>query len=1060
MEEKVDYMLKMIDQDGDSFAQRAEMYYRKRPEILSFVEDFFRGYRALAERYDHLSRELQSANRTIASVCPEQINLRIDEEDDNQQHDDNNNNKPYSTYPPTSPNAKPIPNAPKTPRKFQKMPSRLMSKKGLLTKPNQIDETPPVSSGLTKEEALIEIDSLQKTILGLQTEKEFIRSTYERAVSVCEEIEERFTEMQRKVNSLQDEFGIGTFIEDDEARKLMVASAMKSCQDALLRVRQKQEKLSEEAIMEHQRIIQAREKIGILKGNESDPETENRDFELLRDNIKTQLLDGSCTSVTMSELAEKLDELVDKVIVLESAVSSQNASVNRLRTEADELEEAIIKGSQNLEVEFERIENLDKNVKTQNVNLQIHLIEASCSYDHLSDKLQTVKPDDDNVMFMEARAAPPSVKPVQLPQLSIEEKIVNLMRPTSHHQRNQAIIDQKSDSNGGSKDDDMIYSLNPFISSDESVGQFKEDVVHSEAFSQKGDQWVDFSGNFDSHSHHQAIIEDPVETKSNLTHHEKEQDKKQKEDDNQQFPYSSTANHRDENAIQVDELSNEPDKKQEEDEKQLFPYNPTANHNENTVQVEEWFKEQDKKQQEENKQEFPFNPVTNHHENTIHVEDWFKEQDDKQQVHHSPATNHNDLSEEKDQVSGIKKSNNKEMEGGDKTEDGDDDPNWRELFLSGLDDREKNLLKEYTSVLRNFKEAKKKLSELEKKNNDSLFKTSMQIKDLKNDNALKDAEIKSLHQKLGLLQSCLDETPTDREQVPELLLVEEEEQQQQQQHQCIQSPPIDLEKEEDGKMVLVDEPLSSYEPRSSNSIIEEKFRTDIDGLLEENIEFWLRFSTSFHQITKFQTSVQDLQAEFLRIKKHIKQEGGHNKNHTVNSDLRPVYKHLREIQTELALWVEHNSLLEDDLQNRVTSLGEIQQEIVRVSNSNEESKEEGVVVELNGYQAAKFQGEVINMKQENNKVVQELQAGLDHVKELQVDITRTISELEEAIGITGSKGKSSRSKIPLRSLLFGARLRKQRPSLFQCLTPTLQKQYSDLGSPPSPPPPPPPSSSS
>ncbi|KAK3030748.1 hypothetical protein RJ639_036552 [Escallonia herrerae] len=82
MEEKVEYILKIIDEDGDSFAVRAEMYYRKRPEIINFVEDCFRGYRALAERYDHLSKDLQSANRTIATVYPERVQLGMDEEDE------------------------------------------------------------------------------------------------------------------------------------------------------------------------------------------------------------------------------------------------------------------------------------------------------------------------------------------------------------------------------------------------------------------------------------------------------------------------------------------------------------------------------------------------------------------------------------------------------------------------------------------------------------------------------------------------------------------------------------------------------------------------------------------------------------------------------------------------------------------------------------------------------------------------------------------------------------------------------------------------------------------
>ena len=73
MEEKVQNVLQLIEEDGDSFAKRAEMYYKKRPELINFVGESYQAYRALAERYDHISTELQNANTTIASVFPEQV---------------------------------------------------------------------------------------------------------------------------------------------------------------------------------------------------------------------------------------------------------------------------------------------------------------------------------------------------------------------------------------------------------------------------------------------------------------------------------------------------------------------------------------------------------------------------------------------------------------------------------------------------------------------------------------------------------------------------------------------------------------------------------------------------------------------------------------------------------------------------------------------------------------------------------------------------------------------------------------------------------------------------
>ncbi|RDX76800.1 Protein NETWORKED 4A [Mucuna pruriens] len=59
MDRSVKRMLKLIEEDADSFAKKAEMYYQKRPELVALVEEFYRVYRALAERYDHVTIELR-----------------------------------------------------------------------------------------------------------------------------------------------------------------------------------------------------------------------------------------------------------------------------------------------------------------------------------------------------------------------------------------------------------------------------------------------------------------------------------------------------------------------------------------------------------------------------------------------------------------------------------------------------------------------------------------------------------------------------------------------------------------------------------------------------------------------------------------------------------------------------------------------------------------------------------------------------------------------------------------------------------------------------------------
>ena len=79
MDMKVSMMIRLLEEDGDSFAKKAEMYFQKRPELLKLVEEFYRAYRALDERYDHATVALRQAHRTIQEAFPNQIpSMRTD----------------------------------------------------------------------------------------------------------------------------------------------------------------------------------------------------------------------------------------------------------------------------------------------------------------------------------------------------------------------------------------------------------------------------------------------------------------------------------------------------------------------------------------------------------------------------------------------------------------------------------------------------------------------------------------------------------------------------------------------------------------------------------------------------------------------------------------------------------------------------------------------------------------------------------------------------------------------------------------------------------------------
>ncbi|XP_042409272.1 protein NETWORKED 3C-like [Zingiber officinale] len=75
LEEKTRQMLNLVEEDADSFAKRAEMYYKKRPQLVNMIEDFYRTHRSLAEQYDQLKSG--SGVRRSISVVPSYFNRSL-----------------------------------------------------------------------------------------------------------------------------------------------------------------------------------------------------------------------------------------------------------------------------------------------------------------------------------------------------------------------------------------------------------------------------------------------------------------------------------------------------------------------------------------------------------------------------------------------------------------------------------------------------------------------------------------------------------------------------------------------------------------------------------------------------------------------------------------------------------------------------------------------------------------------------------------------------------------------------------------------------------------------
>ncbi|KAE8726709.1 hypothetical protein F3Y22_tig00006450pilonHSYRG00002 [Hibiscus syriacus] len=798
MEEKMCSMLEIIDDDGDSFAKRAEIYFQKRPELVSFLEECFRAYQALAQRYDHLSKDLQAANKTIATVFADQVPYSIEEDDDDE-------------------SAAPHKSSVGAKVRFLNKDFR---SQGQVKKSCGSSKTNAVPcSGQSKDQALGEIDELQKEILEMQTERAFFYKKFR-------EVDNQINEKQRKVCNLQVDFGDGLVTDDNETQTLMETRDLEVCQESE-RIRHLNRKFEamRNKIGSSQRNLQRKDVQTKIVDNKAE-EKEKRDSEVSKNIIEEKLHVNSNASHKMPLLVEKMDELLQRIVSWESAFLSEKAAEKRSKSAEEhgmslgEDKESKIEGPgfmnsrmNMMEGELSRVKDLVTTAVDEIDILRTCSVESSHCVDNLSANAQADNKSE---------------------RSSLRNKDVSA--------QGKSIVACKT--------------------SNEFNNYSSKDVASMEVEKAKNKYLSDTT--------------------------------------------SSIAD------TEIEEL----------------------------------------------------------------------EIDDQEQQ-----------------------------------------PNWRQLYLDGLDDnREKIKIDGYSLVIDNYKEVSKMLNEVDKRNRDGFSELAMQIRELKTALAARDGEIQTLHRKIGFF----DENKYGNS-VDEVVVHHGSPSEESTLTNSVQGSPSAAGQGKvgsSGKEVELETTTHKLEGNnkpahrwSRVSALEKKIRSDIDELLEENLEFWLRFSAALNKIKKYQVSVKDLKSELPRLRERSNKQEGTTEH--LKSEMRPVYCQFREIRSELTLLLENNGMMKDDIEGRYSSLCNIENEIATLVSDGE----------LSGYQAGKFQGEVVNMKKEINKVCNELNAGSEKARQLKHEVEKLMNNLEKELGslISSQSVKSRRtgSKIPLGSFLFGIKSSKQ-----------------------------------
>ncbi|KAI5679439.1 hypothetical protein M9H77_10389 [Catharanthus roseus] len=73
LEWRIKKILEVVEENGDTFAERAEMYYQKRPQLVKLVTDLHKSYRALADKYDLMMLRSESSLRSNSAIVRSQF---------------------------------------------------------------------------------------------------------------------------------------------------------------------------------------------------------------------------------------------------------------------------------------------------------------------------------------------------------------------------------------------------------------------------------------------------------------------------------------------------------------------------------------------------------------------------------------------------------------------------------------------------------------------------------------------------------------------------------------------------------------------------------------------------------------------------------------------------------------------------------------------------------------------------------------------------------------------------------------------------------------------------
>ncbi|KAL1220670.1 Protein NETWORKED 1B [Cardamine amara subsp. amara] len=398
MDSKVKTMIKLIEADADSFARRAEMYYKKRPELMKLVEELYRAYRALAERYDHTTVELRRAHKVMVEAFPNQVPFDMIEDSASFSSESHKED-------------------------LQKDDATSKSSLSLLNG----------SYGTSSDghEADTEVESLKRTLLELQTEKESLNLRYQLSLNKLSKFEKELKDAQKDVRGF-DERACKAEIEI-KILKESLAKLEVERDTGLLQYNQSMEKIADlEALVSHEKEY-AKELTNQASKAESEARSLKQELSRLQSEKEAGLIRYNKSLELISALEKKIRDAEESVKTFRDQSEQAENEIKALKQELIKLKEV----NEDLNVRYqqclETIPSLEREVSDAQDNAKrlssevlagaakVKTVEEQCALLEIFNK--TLKVEADTIAYKM------SAKDQELVQKQNElEKLQDLMK--------------------------------------------------------------------------------------------------------------------------------------------------------------------------------------------------------------------------------------------------------------------------------------------------------------------------------------------------------------------------------------------------------------------------------------------------------------------------------------------------------------------------------------------------------------------------------------------------------------------------------------------------------